>query len=74
MRTERAARSRDHRHRQIGLILGDRSGFLSSPLGGGLAAAAAGGAIGYSSVSPIMGALGGESTGFSSTDHQELAA
>ncbi|MDP4024463.1 hypothetical protein Q8W71_17700 [Methylobacterium sp. NEAU 140] len=38
-------------------------GILSSPLGGGLAAAGAGAAIGYSSQSPLIGAAGGALTG-----------
>ena len=49
-------------------------GFLSSPLGGGLAAAAAGGSIGYSTASPTVGAMGGEIAGFSTSDELEMAA
>ena len=52
-------------------------GFFSSPIGGAIGAAGAGGAIGYSSASPIAGALGGELAGFSITnddDHREEAA
>lgn len=53
---------------------GASQGFFSSPLGGTLAAAGTGAAIGYSSQSPVVGALGGALAGFAASGGNPVGA
>lgn len=53
---------------------GQSLGFFSSPLGGSLAGAGAGAALGYSSQSPLVGAAGGALAGFMATGGNPVGA